>query len=463
MLARSTSAAGAWAALLALAVQNLGDLGTEIPGLVLAGVVCGAIVVAGTPGHATRSRIAQWSGSPRAVALVAASAAAAGMMLGATALSRGLHDDQTLLHAAAIDGHESLAEMHASARAAMRRHPAEPYLPFSVAMRAARERDESVVPWVGATIERAAVYGPAHFLLARWVAPRSPSQARLEYRLGLEQSPEGLGFVAEAARHVRGYDDAREVVPSTGRRLGSEVMDLLARELADRLPGTSARLDAQLAQDAPRLAGPILRLGAHAADDLEAGEAAPWCEGALRPECVRTALAWAQRLEQIAPNQSDGVILQARVRACDDVAGALRELEQACGAVVDRPHCMEAVVKMAISARDEAAVDQAVNDIANAGCSEAADCAADLQLAAGVEVNRGNHAKALALYKKALGRTPDDEALLERVASLAATVGLHGEAARYYDELGHKHPDDPRWAKAAAQERQAAIKEAVRL
>ncbi|MBV9947779.1 MAG: O-antigen ligase family protein, partial [Myxococcales bacterium] len=49
-LARSRSAAGAWAAVAAIAAQNMADFSSEIPGVMISVVVCGAVVVAGTAG-----------------------------------------------------------------------------------------------------------------------------------------------------------------------------------------------------------------------------------------------------------------------------------------------------------------------------------------------------------------------------------------------------------------------------
>ncbi len=186
VLARSATAGGAWTAIVVLAVQNLGDLGTEIPGLALAGVLCAAIVAAGTTGQQPRWKIEKWAGRSRTVAVCAALATAAAVAAAIAVLGRELHDDQRAMRLAATAHATSTIQIRELARETMLRHPAEPYLPFAVALRAAHEKDDDPIPWIGATFERARVYGPAHFLLARVVAPRSPSQARLEYRTAME-------------------------------------------------------------------------------------------------------------------------------------------------------------------------------------------------------------------------------------------------------------------------------------
>jgi hypothetical protein len=164
VLARSATASGAWAAVVALTAQNLGDLASEIPGVVFAGAVCAAIVVAGTPGHRSRWRVEHWGGSPSVVAVVAAAATVGGVIAAVTGLGHELHDDQGALYEAAMDHHVSSRVMRGVERAAMLRHPAEPYLPFAAALKASTERNDNVIPWIAATFERASVYGPAHLI-----------------------------------------------------------------------------------------------------------------------------------------------------------------------------------------------------------------------------------------------------------------------------------------------------------
>ncbi len=303
VLARSTTASGAWAAIIAVTVQNLGDLGTEVPGLVLAGVACAAIVVAGAPGHKARWRVEKWSQTPRRVAVCAAGAAAIGLVLAASGLGGELDKDQRRLYGAAFEQHASADAMRVLARGAMLRHPAEPYLPFVTAARASYLHDENPLPWIGATLERASVYGPAHLVLARVVARRSPSQARLEYRLAMEQMPEiPWAALREVPRVIGGYYDAMEVVPNG--KLGVIVLDSLVGAVNDRLPATRVRLDAELAARAPTTPGPAARAALAAVEDLEGADGASWCEGAARGTCVRTALEQATLAQRLAPDKS---------------------------------------------------------------------------------------------------------------------------------------------------------------
>ncbi len=463
VLARSTTAAGAWAAIVALAVQNLGDLGTEVPGLVLAGVVCAAIVVAGTPGRAPKRLVERWAHRPRWVAIGGAASAAMAIALVAGTTGEELHRERRAMHDAALKDHVPAGAMHALARAAMLRHPAEPYLPFVTALRASYARDDNAIPWIGATLERAPVYAPAHLVLARVVASRSPSQARFEYRLAMEQwSALTDTVMAEAGRVVGGYFDAMELVPPG--RAGVPALELLVRSVSERLPATRVRLDEELAARVPNHAGAALRAAQDALDDLRADEGAAWCEEDARAGCVRVAVDTAMRARKIAPEKCEARVLVARARvAAGEAAAALAELESAADTVDNRVRCLEDLAAMARVAGDEARTQRALDKITNAGCGEDAECALNLSWVAEQELQRGNSRKALALYKRAYERAPEQDALLECVARLSARAGLHAEAAEDYDRLARRRPTEAQWRKAEDAERQAAMRGAMNL
>ncbi len=463
VLVRSTTAAGAWAAIVAVAVQNLVDLGSEIPGLVLALVLCGAIVVGGSAGRAPRWSLEKWARAPRAVAMACAVCALFAIAGAATSIGREVDDDRIALQHAASDPHVPRDSMRALAREAMARHPAEPYLPFAGALRAVQAKDDDAMDWIEATLERASVYGPAHLLLARFIAARSPSQARLEYRLAMEQAPELAGVAMTEAPHwIRGYDDAMELVPEGHR--GVPVLEGLAQSLQARLPATSVELDEEHARRAPTDAGPALRRAAAAVDNLEAGESAPWCDPATHEPCLKDALDAARLAMQLAPTTCEAYALRARAQAASgNAVVAVRELSEASDRVTDRVVCLQALAVLAHRAHDETHASEAMARIANAGCAQDAECAGNLAWVAALEEQRGNPQRARVLYKQAYERAPEEDGLLESIARLAASGGLHAEAADDYAQLGRRHPDDARWSKAVNVERDAALRAAMQL
>jgi tetratricopeptide (TPR) repeat protein len=459
VLARSTTASGAWAALVALSVQNLGDLGSEIPGLVLAAVVCAGIVAAGAPGHRPRWRLEQWARAPRYVAVAGLAATAVGVALVAWDHGKELHEDQRALYAAAREQFTA-SDMNTLARAAMLRHPAEPYLPFVAALRASYAHDENPLPWLSATLERAPIFALAHLILARTVARRAPSQARLEYRLAIEQGPNLVDIVVkEASGLAFSYFDAMELVPDGP--VGVGVLEGLGGEVRPRLPASGLRLDTELARRAPMNHGPTLRAALAAVEDLEAGGSAPWCQGAAWPACVQSAIALARRAEEGAPRSCLPRALHARARLANgEPKEALKELSDAVDEVGERTECLRTLVWLARTAHDDASVTAAIDRIAKAGCTDGA-CAGDLAWAAEIEVARENPHRALKLYKQAYELRPDDDALLESVARLTSAVGMHTESAEDYQRLSSRHPAEHRWRDAAVREQVAALEGAI--
>jgi tetratricopeptide (TPR) repeat protein len=463
VVARSATAAGAWAALVALAVQNLGDLGTEVPGLMLAAVVCAAIVVAGSHGRDPKWAIQRWARAPGWVAGCACAAAAFGLCLASTAFGNELGEVRRSLHDAAMQRHASPSQMHDLARAAMLRHPAEPYLPFITGLRASYALDDNPMPWAGAALERAQVYGPAHLVVARTVAARSPSQARLEYRLTMEQAPLLVGMVMTEAPRVAGsYSDATDLLPEGKDRAAVE--GLIVDALGNRLPATCVRLDADLASQSPGEPGPAMRAARNDVDDVESDDPAPWCLGDNRLRCERAALDASERAKQLLPGSCESYALHARARlAAGDASGGLTELEDAADRVPARVDCLKRVVALAQRSRNVARAEAALDRIAGAGCNGELECSGNLRWAAAQAAAMGDSRKALALYRRAYERIPDDDGLLEQLAQLASACGLHAEAADDFDRLSRKHPLDRRLREAATTERAAAVKDAVGL
>ncbi len=100
-------------------MQNFVDLGSEIPGLVLAPIVCAAIVVGGTAGRDSRWGLDRWTRSPRAVALGGTIAGSLAIAVALSAMSGELNEDRAALQHAAAAGRGAADDLHALARAAM--------------------------------------------------------------------------------------------------------------------------------------------------------------------------------------------------------------------------------------------------------------------------------------------------------------------------------------------------------
>jgi tetratricopeptide (TPR) repeat protein len=454
VLVRSTTTApGAWAALVAIAVQNLGDLGSEVPGLALAGVICVAVVTGGVREH--RGEFGRlWT--------VAMPAAGGIVTIAVVALCiRGepgeLSADRSALYEAASN-RIAAGPMRDLARAAMLRHPAEAYVPFIAALRAWSVGDENPIPWVGATLERARVYGPAHLVLARTLGTRSRAQTRLEYRVAMEQAPELVPIVmTEAPRFVSGHYDAMELVPEGIER--STVLELLSTSVAARLPATRVVLDNERLARTPMAPEPILRLATDAVEDLEAGEAAPWCADAYSAACKRIADERVARALRVASQECPAYVLAARVRVVEgETQAAVRELDAAADHVSDRVKCLQEMALIAKRGGDRVHFQEALKKVAASGCASDVECARNLVWVAQQEEMAGNIRSALVFRKRAYERAPDDDALLASIAAQAADLGLHAEAAEDYERLARRHPQAEAWQRALRNERAEAAK-----
>ena len=460
-LARSRPPAGAWAALVAVSVHNLVDFSSEVPGVVIALAVCAAIVTGGTGGgKPVAHRGARWARWPNALAIGLALVTLVGVGVTLPFSARELYNEQRSFKDDALDADVSKDDFHRRAREVMLRHPAEPYFPFVGAVRATVVRDESVIPWAGRALERSPVYGRVHLLLARSLFVKNPSQARLEYRLACVQDPR-MCARDEALRLVGGYEDAMQLVPAGAE--GIDSLEHLANHLGQRLPATVVRLDRELSARDPGALGPVHRAAARALGDVKDAEA--WCvdpsgskQGA-RLSCVADGLEAAARLRASSPEKCEGHALTAELRvAAGETDPGFAELDRSLEEVAERSPCARRLVSLAVQTGNNLRVDAALDRLLKLGCEAPAECVNNLKFAADIESSRGSHRRALALLKKAWERAPERDDLLVDLATKAEAQGVHGEALEAYTKLVERHPENPKWAEAAARERQAATR-----
>lgn len=460
-LARSRPPAGAWAALIAVTLHNLVDFSSEVPGVVVALTVCAAMVTGGTGGgKPVPHRGSGWTRRPNALAFGLGAATLALVVWTLPFSADELYNEQRSFKDDALDSALSKDAFHARAREAMLRHPADPYFPFVGAVRATVVRDESVIPWAGRALERSPVYGRVHLLLARSLFVKNPSQARLEYRMACIQDP-SMCARDEALRLVTGYDEAMELVPDGAE--GLTALNHLANHLGPRLPATVVRVDREISARNPRALGPVQRAAARALGDVRDAES--WCvdpasaKHGARPACVADGLEAAARLRASAPEQCDGHALTAELRvAAGEIDAGFAELDRSLEEVAERSPCARRLVSLAVQIGNNVRIDAAIDRLLKLGCEAPAECVNNLKFAADIEAGRGSQRRAFALVKKAWERAPERDDLLVDVAARAEREGLYGEALEAYTKLAERHPNEPKWAEAAARTRRAATR-----
>ncbi len=459
MLARSHPPIGAWAALIVVAAQNLVDFSSEVPGVVVLGTVCAGIVVGGTAGRERSSRIEFWSSRPRALAFASVGLLVAGVVATVPFVDHELGNEQRRFEAMGVDKTLGKAAFDVQARTTMLRHPAEPYFPFIGALRATVVRDDSVLTWAAHALERSPVNGRTHLLLARNLWRTHAAQARLEYRLAVEQDTNLIGIVAEEVPPLVGSEeDAMELVPAG---LGSaEVLESIVKAVSKRLPATAVRLDREIVARHPKSITPLERAAAFALADVR--DAAPWC-GPGGGDCFVAGVDAARRVKDAAPERCEGHVLLAQLEIAAGRAGqGLSQLEGAIDTAADKSGCARALVQLAQEAGQKVRVDAALERLTHLGCNLSSECVDNIVYAAEIERQRGNGRRALALYKNAAERAPERDDLLETVAQLATSVGLPGEALDAYARLAQRHPDEPRFAEAVTRAKEAVQRNLAR-
>ena len=448
LLSRSRPPLGAYAALVGLAVHNLVDFSSELPGAMVLATVCAAIVTGGAADPAAKSGRPWWARNSRVVAF--GCIAVAGVLVFVTLRgARGeLYADQEATGHLALDKNVSRSAFDARIREASLRHPAEPYFPYVAALRGQALRDGPIIVWAAHALERSPTYGPVHLVLARAFYRSVPSQARLEYRLAMQQQF-SEGFEDEAPRLVSDFDEAMELVPDGA--MGPSALEALGRKLEDRLPATRAMLDEELLRREPKSPPALQRLARDVLLDLR--QEAIWC--ADRRVCAERGMDLAHRLRDVAPTTCEGHALSAELHAeAGFPRDAIRELEEASNRVDDRTTCLMRLVLLMDSTGLTAEVEPTIERVANAGCVSHDECADNYAFAGRLFVERGSPRRAIAFYRKAVDSAPGKEESLQEYARLAGELGLHAETLHAYTTLAELHPEVPEYAARAAEERE---------
>jgi tetratricopeptide (TPR) repeat protein len=447
-MARSRAAVGPLVALVALFIQNLVDFSSESPGVVACLAVCAAIIVGGSAARGSaRSRSAlarRWAAHPRFLGGLLVTAT---ILSGVWACTGAGHDlladrEELRVHSTGRDDDEDLID-------AILRHPAEPYFSYVGAIRASRHAPERVPAWVGHTLERAPVYGPAHVVLARWLRSRAPAQARLEYRLAQEQG--GVSIPEqEYAALINTYFDALEIAPSG--RSGIVVLGELANGMALREPSSAVRINAEILRRDPANFDALVRQAEAAWFDVV--DDAPWC-----PACKAEALSTATQLERYYPRKCEGHLLRARVLAVEGtVTQAVSDLKDAAESMDDRSYCTSQLATLAIAVGDDAAASDAIRKLADAPCVHASSCSDDLLAAARLELLRHSPNRALIYLRRAARSSPERDDVQMELGDVASQVGFYAEALRAYRTVSERNPTNVWYRDVASRAASAAAR-----
>lgn len=441
-LSRVRPAIGPWVAIVASVVHDLVDFHLEVPGIMLPIAACAALV--------TGRRISSDGviAMRNKVGMLGAAIAGAVVLVAATS-SYSLEDDRERMSAQSIDESEDAETFRDEIRAAMLRHPSEPFLPLVGAVRSQVTGEGNVVAWTSAALERYPRFGRAHLVIARSLFGRYSSQARLEYRLAYEYD-RGLRpkAIAEGAMLVDDPSSALElVVEGDGRAQG---LRLLSQEIVKRLPSTAYVLDTELLRLEPKSGPVLMRRAADAVSDLVNEH--PWCEA---EDCAAAALQATELNLAAQPGLCEPHLLRARavVASSKDIAGrraAFDDLVKSLEEVDERTRCQRSMLQLMHELGDERYVETMLQSLVRNGCGSNAECFSLYQWAARFEETRGRDVSALSYYKRALLLEPGREDVLDAILRIATKHGLLGDAQSAADSIARLHPGDAERAATAA-------------
>ncbi|WP_438015899.1 O-antigen ligase family protein [Sorangium sp. So ce315] len=467
----STAALGAWVGCVVLLAQNLLDLGLEVPGVAIAltatlGSLWGA-AYRERPLRAAPEDGADAEG--RRAWLLTACAAASALALVALMLRFGWRDvdhDRRSLRALSEAGAATGAGwpgFRAELRAAMLRHPAEPYFPLLGAVVALRGRSESPIPWLQRTLERSRRHGRAHLLLAEVLASRGArEQALLSLRLAVEDDPGVAATAATLARQwTDRFDELARAVPDG--EAGAEMLERMAMA-GERRAALELRL--RCAEEALARAPERVVARWAAGDVLLAmleDPSSPRCRGPeggeeKRAACERQIEAHAAAIQERRETSYFAVQLRARLLLLHKKSAEAEQLlAQRCERLDNRVGCLRLRVQAAAQMASPERFSPAARELLSAACSSLAACAATATWAGDLLVARRDYQSAVSYYARAAQDEPTEERLL-KLANTASQAGAHVEASNALERLLQRRGgNDPELRKRVIEEKAKAL------
>lgn len=221
-----------------LLLQNLADLGLELPALCFAAIL--AMVGGGRSAELSSrpdvSLARQRSWLPSVLLCVVWLAAPLLARWPVNAERQALATSYASLD---LKNPNAKREYRSALFAAMRRHPGEAYFPLMGAVVAQRSGSDNPLPWISRALERAPLSGPVHLALAEIVARHGAlSQAMLHLRLAATYDSTLSATVGKrAAIHAPTITLLLEALPEGSRG------DLVLRAACQAAPGQSYALD----------------------------------------------------------------------------------------------------------------------------------------------------------------------------------------------------------------------------
>jgi O-antigen ligase len=408
----------------ALFVQNLADLGLEVPAVAIAAVVALAA------GETSAQRHAVGHAPRLGLRALAAAAPAAIIWVAAAVWSRSpveseRRDLSQSYRALPVKNIEERRLFREDLRDAMLRHPSESFFPLLGSLVAFRARDQNPLPWMSRALELAPTNGHVHLVLAQFLgAHHATDQAMLHLRLATEYDRTLVGIASSlAVRWAPSLEVLLLAVPD------GPAGDVLLPELCTQ----ERQLELQVGcfRHAVARVSDSVTLRGQFADSLllalRSGQ--PPCAGpAASDSCAQEIDGTARSMAKLDPKSwRPGYIMAKLLTARGDSSRAAELLARVCPAGTEGNECARDAVTTALKGGTDKAILAAANSYAARSCDSNDSCAEALDWLGRTLDSGGKLAFAIEFYSKA-AENDDSAVRWLKVADRAMMAHLYGVA-----------------------------------
>jgi O-Antigen ligase len=406
-----------------LLVQNLADLGLELPSLMIAAVVAVAA------GERPQRRCAPPAGSAALIGAVGALSVFGIVWLAASAWSRSPVEDErreVSMSYRALDLSDSgeQAAFRMQLHGAMLRHPGEVHFPLLGALLALRTGETPPLRWLGRALELGPTDARAHLVLADVLrSHRATTQAMIHLRMAAEYDATLGGAAAtRLAQWAPSLDVLKQGIPRGSN--GAAVLSAACESVpAAELKISCFRYAMTVSPKDPKLPGHV----AEALLESIRAKTAP-CSEAQTQRCFAEVDQAAHAMAKLDPKAWQVSYLIARnFEAQGDFKSAAEILANACPAGAEGQQCVQDSVAAAIASKSDAVILSAADVYAARACASTTSCATAMD-ALGTALDAGGKGVLAINY---FTRAAEAESSADRwlhIAERAAALQLPGIA-----------------------------------
>jgi hypothetical protein len=469
---------GAWVGMGVLLLQNLVDLALEVPAIViLACAVLGSLYATGSipPGSrpsdprssgtsGTVRRVRRWllgRGRRRLPAFAFFGLGSVAFVLAMPSRGRSVSDERSELHAVyertsswdqgAFEGFKQ------KLRAAMVRHPAEPYFPLIGAIAAYRTKGINPMPWIAAALERDPSSGRAHLVLADILgSKRAVSQALMELRLAVEGEPNLNWAAGQSAVHLTHDVELLERAAPDGAG-GAPVLLGIASAAGgnDNHCLRMTLLNHAIARDETSLGARVAR-----ATEMVSAITSHFAPcGPTDPDPVAAVRDDIEAMSRLAPMSCHPVILEAKMLELQEkVEEGEILLASRCSGCVESEACSAERVRLAAKRKPGESIVPAVRAYLSIACSHQSPCVAPHVYVGDLFAARGDWNGASDQYRQAALASDDVETWL-KASNASARAGDPLRASQALSKAQQRGRGDPALEQRIQQQRRDMVRQ----